>query len=100
MRFDPEETTRQLHAVVAGTLSDVVSVAAAPGVEVEVGPDGDLVGLEFDEAVYEETGTAELGAAIVAAHRAARASALTGTGEAVLAALAGAGLAAPEGWPW
>lgn len=84
MDAEQDEVAEKLRAAYERELPDEPFVGTAPGVEVEVGLDGNLVDLALDEAAYRVTGSAELGEAIVAAHRAARESALAAQQRALL----------------
>jgi DNA-binding protein YbaB len=94
MSIDPNELTMQLRAAFQDARPPGPFTGAAPGVSVEVTADGELLDLTFDEPVYQTEDTAELSAAIVAAHRTARQTALAGKRNAVFTVLDRAGVIA------
>lgn len=100
MRIDPNELTMQLRAAFQEVRPPGPFTGEAPGVSVQVTADGELLGLTFDEQVYNAKDSAELSAAIVAAHRTARQTALEGKKRAVFSVLERAGVTeAAKGWP-
>jgi len=100
MRIDPAELTTQLRAAFEQARPTGPFTGQAPGVAVEVSADGELLDLTFDEPVYTATSAADLSAAIVAAHRTARQTALEGKRGAVFQVLDEAGVTkAAKGWP-
>ena len=100
MSIDPNELTMQLRAAFQQARPPGPFTGEAPGVSVQVSADGELLGLTFDEPVYRTKDTAELSAAIVAAHRTARQTALDGKRNAVFEVLDRAGVTkAAKGWP-
>jgi DNA-binding protein YbaB len=92
MRIDPNELTMQLRAAFRQARPPGPFTGEAPGVSVEVTADGEFAGLTFDEPVYDTKDATELGAAIVAAHRTARQTALAGKRSAIFAVLEQAGV--------
>lgn len=100
MPIDPNELTMQLRAAFQEARPTGPFTGKEPGVAVEVTADGELAVLTFDEPVYRTKDTAELSAAIVAAHRSARQTALEGKRSAVFSVLDRAGVTkAAKGWP-
>jgi hypothetical protein len=100
MQIDPNELTMQLRAAFQEARPPGPFTGREPGVSVEVTADGELLDLTFDERVYNTIDSAELGAAIVTAHRTARQTALDGKRSAVFDVLEQAGVTrAAKGWP-
>jgi hypothetical protein len=99
MRIDPDEVTREIREAYAAVRPDGPFLGADGAVTAETNLDGDIVAIAFDEPVYRITRTDDLGAAIVAAHREARETAIAAKRQAVFDVLARTGVdTSPERW--